>query len=67
MKITDIKPSENVDDFLNYTMSILCNSAPQSHCSQADWDVIIKFWLNEYNTRYLNLCPPKNVRSSASV
>lgn len=54
MKYEDIHDPTDLDDFLNWTSSIICNSAPQSHCSKEDWDIITRKWLDLYHDRFLD-------------
>ena len=31
-------------DLIEHAETLLCNSKPMSHCTQADWDKLIKDW-----------------------
>jgi hypothetical protein len=52
MKTEDIVIPTDVNDFLSWTMGIICNSKPQSHCSEEDWKIITQFWLQQYHDRF---------------
>lgn len=34
-------------DLLDWAETLLCNSLPMSHCSQEEWDRIIKSWRDQ--------------------
>lgn len=34
-------------DLLDWAETLLCNSLPMSHCSQEEWDRLIKAWRDE--------------------
>ena len=38
-------------DLLDWAESLLCNAMPMSHCTQEDWDSIIKKWRDRKNSK----------------
>jgi hypothetical protein len=34
-------------DLLDWAESLLCNAAPMSHCTQEEWDTIIRKWRDQ--------------------